>query len=65
MTRDQAIEYANAAARLKPFNITVDAATATVAECLKTVGNLPNIHAAVKFYAARHKKITPKRVADV
>jgi integrase len=65
MTRDQAIEYANAVARLKPFNITVDAATGTVAECLKTIGDLPNFHAAVKFYAARHKKITPKRVADV
>lgn len=65
MTRAQAIEYANAAKRLEPFNVTVDEATATVAECLKTVGDLANLHAAAKFYAARHKKITPKRVADV
>jgi hypothetical protein len=42
MTRDQALEYANAVARLKPFNVTVDAATATVAQCLKTVGDLAN-----------------------
>ena len=56
MTQEQAIEYANAVARLKPFNVTVDAATSTVAECLKTVADLSNLHAAVKFYAARHKQ---------
>jgi len=50
--------------RLKPFNVTVDAATATVAECLKTVGDLANLHAAVKFYAARHRKVTKITVAD-
>jgi hypothetical protein len=43
MTQGQAIEYANAAARLKPYNVTVDAATATVAECLKSVGDLANL----------------------
>jgi len=65
MTREQAIEYANATARLKPFNVTVDAATATVAECLKSVRDLANLHAAVKFYAARHKQTTKKPVPDV
>ncbi|MHC1764621.1 MAG: tyrosine-type recombinase/integrase [Verrucomicrobiia bacterium] len=65
MTNDQAIEYANAVARLKPFGITVDAATSAVAECLKVVPGLANLHAAVQFYAARHKTITPKRVAEV
>lgn len=65
MTRDQAIEYASAATTLKPFNVTVASATAAIAECLKTVGDLANLHAAVKFYDARNKKITPKRVADV
>ncbi|MSU21394.1 MAG: hypothetical protein EXS30_08355, partial [Pedosphaera sp.] len=65
LTRDQAVEYANAAARLKPFNLSVDAATATVAECLTTVGDLANIHAAVKFYVARHKQTTRKPVAEV
>ncbi|MGO8839072.1 MAG: tyrosine-type recombinase/integrase [Limisphaerales bacterium] len=65
MTREQAIEFANASARLKPFNVTVDAATATVAECLKTVGDLSTLHAAVKFYRQRHRKVTNKRVAEV
>ena len=65
MTRDQALEYANAVARLKPFNVTVDAATATVAQCLKTVGDLANLHAAAKFYAARNKQAIKKPVAEV
>lgn len=65
MTRDQALEYANAVARLKPYNVTVDAATATVAQCLRTVGDLANLHAAAKFYAARHKQTTKKSVAEV
>lgn len=65
MTREQALEYANAVARLKPFNLTVDAATATVAQCLKTVGDLANLHAAAKFYAARHKQTIRKPVAEV
>jgi len=65
MTQGQAIEYANAVARLKPYNVTVDAATATVGECLKAVGDLANLHAAVKFYAARHRQTTKKPVPDV
>lgn len=65
MTRHEAIEYANAAARLKPFNLSVDAATATVAECLSAVGNVANLHAAVRFYLQRHKLITAKRVGEV
>jgi integrase len=65
MTKAQAIEYANAVKRLEPFNVSVDAATAAVAEALKTLGELPKLHAAVAFYAARHKRITPKPVADV
>jgi site-specific recombinase XerD len=65
MTKDQAIEYANSVERLKPFNLTVDAATATVAACLKVVPDLSNFHAAVKLYAARHKKVTKKAVAHV
>ena len=61
MTREQAIEFANASARLKPFNVSVDASTATVAECLKAVGDLASLHAAVKFYAARHRQVTTKK----
>ncbi len=65
MTREQAIEYASAVEKLKPFNVTVDAATSAVAECLKTVGDLSNLHAAVKFYAARNKQIVKTPVSDV
>jgi integrase len=65
MTKDQAIEYANTVKRLEPFNVTVDAATAAVAECLKLVGDLDNVRAAVKFYAARHKQITKKSITEV
>jgi site-specific recombinase XerD len=65
MTREQAIEYADAMTALSPFNLTIRAATSAVAECLTAVGDLSNLHAAVKFYAARHKKATPKPFADV
>jgi site-specific recombinase XerD len=65
MTREQAIEFANASARLGPFNVSVDAATAAVAECLKSVGDLANLHAAVKFYIVRHRHTTRKPVAEV
>jgi integrase len=65
MTKEQATEYASAVARLEPFNVTVDAATGCVAECLKTVGDLSNIHAAVKFFAARHKQVTKRPMSDI
>ena len=65
MTQAQAIEYASAVASLQFFNVTVDAATATVADCLKSVGDLATIHAAVKFYAARNKQTTKKRVEEL
>jgi integrase len=65
LTRDQAAEYANAVKRLEPFNVTVDAVTASAAGWLKSLGDLANIGAAVRFYAQRHRQITPKRVADV
>ena len=65
MTREQAIEYADAVAALQPFNVTVRAATSAVAECLKIVGDVSNLHAAVKFYAARHKQTVKKPIADL
>jgi len=65
MTKDQAIEYANAVARLKPFNLTVDAATATVVEAVKLVGDLPGVIAAARFYKTRNKTITPASVSGV
>lgn len=65
MTKDEAIEYANAVARLKPFCVSVDAATACIVECLKVVSDLSNVQAAIKFYAARHKQTIKKPVAEV
>ena len=65
MTQGQAVEYADAVAALAPFNVTVRAAASAVAECLKMAGDLSNLHAAVKFYAARHKQTVKKPVADV
>jgi hypothetical protein len=59
MTRPQALEYANAEARLKPFGVTVDSATAAVAHCLKIVGDLASLQAAATFYRERHKKSPP------
>ena len=64
MTRPQALEYANAEARLKPFGVTVDSATAAVAHCLKIVGDLASLQAAATFYRERHRQVTAKRVAD-
>jgi integrase len=65
MTKDQAAEYANSNERLKPFGVSVDDATTTVARCLKIVPDLGNIEAALKVYAARHKQVTKKPVAVV
>src|SRR5436309_3114602 len=65
MTNEQAAEYAAAVQALAPFNLSLPAAASTVAECLKLVGDLPNLHAAAKFYAARHKRTERKPVADV
>jgi integrase len=65
LTKQQAIEFANAEARLKPFDVTVDSATATVAECLKILGDLANMIAAAKFYRQRHKQVVKKTVPDL
>jgi len=65
ITREQAGEYISAAQGLARFNVTVPAVAATAIECLNMVGDLPTLTAACKFYVARHKKTTPKRVADV
>jgi integrase len=65
MTQAQAIEYSDAVAALAPFNLTVRAGCSAIAECLKIAGDLSCVHAALQFYAARHKKTTPKAFADV
>jgi integrase len=65
MTREQAVDYTRATQGLAPFNVSLPAMAATVTECLKLVGDLSNITAACKFYAARHKQTTKKPVAEV
>jgi len=65
MTREGAIEFASAAQSLKPYGLSLPAAAATLAECLNQTGDVPTLHAALRFYLARHKRTTPKRVADV
>ncbi len=65
MTNEQAADYAAAVQTIAPFNLALPATVSTVAECLKLVDDLPNLHAAAKFYAARHKTVVCKPVADV
>jgi integrase len=64
MTNEQASEYAAAVQKLAPFNVALLSAADAVAGCLKLVGDLPNLHAAAKFYRQRHKQTTAKRVSD-
>lgn len=66
LTDEQSAEYAAAVQCLAPFKAPLAIAASTLAECLKLVGgDLPSLHAAAKFYAARHKQITHKPVAEV
>ena len=65
MTNEQAADYAAAVQTLAPHKLSLPTAASTLAECLKLVGDLPNLHAAAKFYAARHKQTQRKRIAEV
>lgn len=65
LTEAQALEYAAATQTLAPFNVALPAAASVLAEALKLVRDLPGVLAAAKFYAARNRTVTPKRVADV
>jgi integrase len=65
MTREQAIEYASSNQRMKPLGITVDAATATVEQCLPLVGDLANLIAAAKSWRQRNKLVTKRPVPQV
>ncbi len=65
MTNEQAADYAAAVQTLAPHKLSLPTAASTLAECLKLVGDLPNLHAAAKFYAARHKQTQRKRVEAV
>ncbi len=65
MTNGQASEYAAAVLTLKPHGVTLTSAADTLAKCLETVRDLSSLLAAVQFYAARHKSLTRKPVAEV
>ena len=65
LTESEAIEYVSSTQSVRPFNVTVRSACAAVAECLGVVGSLANMHAACRFYDARHKQVTTKLVAEV
>jgi len=62
MTEEQAVEYVNAARELQPLGVSLTDAVSRFVEAFKIAGD---VVAAAKFYRERHKKITPKRVADV
>lgn len=51
MTKTQAIEYANAQARVKPFGFSVDEATAKVLEALQIIGGFKDMDAMRKAAA--------------
>jgi integrase len=65
MTREQSVEYAAAVQSLQPLGITLSAAVAAIVEAVKLTGDLPGVAAAARFYKAKHKTVTLKRVADV
>jgi integrase len=65
MTNGQAAEYSAAVQTLAPFGVTLPAVADTVAECLRMVGGLTEMRAAVKDFAARNRRVTAKPVAEV
>jgi integrase len=65
LTNKEASEYAAAVQTLTPYNVSLPLAASTVADCLKLVGGLTDLLAAARFYSARHKRTTAKRVSEV
>lgn len=65
MTSQETVDYASAVQTLSPYNVSLPVAAGVLSECLKLVGDLSSLHAAVRDYAARHKRTVPKRVAEV
>ena len=66
-----AAAYAAAKQELAPFNVELLPAASTLAECFKllhvdaSTANLPSLLEAVRFYIARRRAVTRKRVVDV
>lgn len=64
MTNEQAAEYAASLQNLAPYGVSLIAATGTLAECLKLVGDLSTLQNAAKSYVVRNKQLQRKRVED-
>lgn len=62
LTEDQAVEYVNAQRELQPTGVSLTTAVSRFVEAFNIAGD---VVAACKFYSARHKRTTAKRVADV
>jgi integrase len=65
ITHAEAVAYFASADRLKPFGVTVDAATAVIVECLKVNPDLSVVVPALKFYAARNRQTTKLTVTKL
>jgi len=65
MTNEQAADYAAAVQTLAPFNLSLPSVASTVADCIKLVGGLTDLHAAAKFYATRRKRTVGKPVSAI
>lgn len=65
MTNEQAADYAAAVQTLAPFKLSLPSVASTVAECLKIVGGLTELHAAAKSYATSRKRTIGKPVSVV
>jgi integrase len=65
LTREQSVEYVAACQSLKPLGLTLSAAVAAIVEAVKLTGDLSGVAAAARFYKAKHKTVTAKRVAEV
>ena len=64
ISREGAIAYASACQTLRFSNIGLTAAAETIAAAVQYV-DLASVVTACKFYSERHKRVVPKRVADV
>ncbi len=64
MTEAQAVEYVNAARELQPLGISLTAAVSVIVEAVKLAGDLPGVLTGLRFYKAKHKTVTPKRVSE-
>jgi integrase len=65
LRNEDAAAYTSTLQTLAPYNVSLPAVAATVAACLKLVGDLPNLLAAAKLYASRNRKVERKPVRAV